>query len=58
MPMSHLPAFMVPLQPVLLAVRAPSNSASTLNAATTLVLFWNFSSFGQADLTGNSLAEV
>lgn len=58
MPMSHLPAFMMPLQPELVAVKAPRNSASTLRAATTLALFWNFSSFGQTDLTVNSLAEV
>lgn len=58
MPMSHLPAFMMPLQPELVALKAPRNSASTLSAATTLALFWNFSSFGQTDLTVNSLAEV
>jgi len=56
MSMSHLPAFMV--QQELVAARDPGNSARTLNAATTVVLLWNFSSFGQVDLTGSSLPEV
>lgn len=58
MSLNHLPAFMMPLQRAFVAVRAPRNSASTLHAAMTKVLFWHFPSFGQIDLTGNSLAEV
>lgn len=49
---------MMPLQQEFVAVRAPRNSCSTLNAATTLVLVWNFSSFGQVDFTAGSLADV
>lgn len=56
--MSHMPAFTMPLQQEFVAVRAPRDSASTPHAAVTLALFWHFSSFGQVDLTGSSLAKV